>query len=514
MNAYDMFELTRDIERRLDVNELRYDGIAVWPIVKIQLLAQIGELRKRRYAKSTGLSSHSIPSDMLATEALSEDQKTQWRLRYVDRTLMMLDSAEAPLEIDLDVLAFHLVQDYRSVVDGALHDDYIDPIAAAFGGRWRFGHILIGPDFAQRQSYCHPPALLTYEGHGGLTGELPHILDLSRGVRAVLDEVKANNRWINLSVHDVVKRVIRIHLRAQALQGLLIRLAPRAVMLQSFANLDKQAVVLAANRVGIPTIDVQHGFIEAASVYVPSTKARAGEELLYPAHLFCWGQETASRFAELLQGNAWSPGIHVIGFPGDLTRADAVTTPAAPAFSRPAHARRVALFIHQPDLTLHNKEGEIVPRHVAAAMGASRGDIHWLIRLHPRSRHLAPALDKQLRLAGLGNVEITWPSHAPLKDVLDAADIVLTSWSTIAFEANRADKQVVIIDEVGVSFFRNYLNENLFQLGLDTGSLLAVVRSGTCGAAGYIPYFAEDALAQTQGALESVLSTSAATRLN
>lgn len=35
MNAYDMFQLTRDIERRLDVNDLRYGDIAVWPIVKI-----------------------------------------------------------------------------------------------------------------------------------------------------------------------------------------------------------------------------------------------------------------------------------------------------------------------------------------------------------------------------------------------------------------------------------------------------------------------------------------------
>jgi CDP-glycerol glycerophosphotransferase (TagB/SpsB family) len=154
----------------------------------------------------------------------------------------------------------------------------------------------------------------------------------------------------------------------------------------------------------------------------------------------------------------------LLGLPADLAR-------------RIEAARRTILFCWQPDMLVHEDRPHLLPPAFLQAAARCPADCLFAVRLHPRSHHLIPAFARQLEEAGLANWEIETTTRAPLPELLPEADLLLTSYSTVAFEANALGIPVALVDRFGCAMMHHYVTAGIFHDGTDPEQLAGLCRT-------------------------------------
>jgi len=159
------------------------------------------------------------------------------------------------------------------------------------------------------------------------------------------------------------------------------------------------------------------------------------------------------------------------------------------------------LIIHQPDLYIQQSGRDHLPRYLLEAINKSQEDIKWTFRLHPRAHHLYEEYQSYFRSRKLKNLTVEKALDRSIEEALRQVHVVLTSWSTVAFEANALGKSVVIFGEVGKQVFQPYLESGVFSYAHNTESLLESIRKR--GKTERINYFSKTPLEDTGRLLKS-----------
>jgi len=211
---------------------------------------------------------------------------------------------------------------------------------------------------------------------------------------------------------------------------LLENLRPKQVFFSSFSGYIP--VIQAANEMGIPTVDLQHGGMpeEHLSLTHYSTVPRDGYSCL-PRQFWCWNAQTR----DLL--NRWwgSAPAHDVVWTGNPWWSDTMIefqrnemTPQEKALHEKMKAAKSVL------VCLSTPPHHELPEFVEAAIDEAGEELNWNIRLHPIGRGTEEALQKRLARFG-SRVNIKEATSMPLPVLLSQTDIHLTSFSTVWKEA-------------------------------------------------------------------------------
>lgn len=215
---------------------------------------------------------------------------------------------------------------------------------------------------------------------------------------------------------------------------------PRLVFVDCWYNWVSAAAVLAAHRLGIRTVEFQHG-LQSANHYGYnnwSSSAFGGSDFV-PGTFWVWG----NRNRDLLLNTNASPPQVVVGGNTWLNRWSEAADQAA--------SRREDFTV----LVTTQRESDysaLLEETVAAAPP------HWqfMIRFHPKEKQLAAAREVRYRQLN-PRVSVVAPTTQPLFAVLQDADVHATAYSTCTLEALAFGVPTVVWTDNGEQSFADLI---------------------------------------------------------
>lgn len=252
------------------------------------------------------------------------------------------------------------------------------------------------------------------------------------------------------------------------------RLRPRAVFLVCYYNTIGMGLLLACQRLGIRTVELQHGIQWPYNVaYCHWGAVPDGGYALLPDRLWVWGPGAQQQI------DPWFPlagephGSIVGGHPwlGRWLEGDVEVHPERTGFlDQCASHERVILVTLQgiPDP---------VPDLLLQALQRSPGEWLWLLRTHPVAREPDPdALRSLLQTRGITNAEIENATALPVHALLRRATHHVTCYSSTSHEALSFGVPTALIHRVGFEYYAPYIEAGVFNAAPDADALLDFVR--------------------------------------
>ncbi len=491
MDTLQAYQTVAAIEADYPVENLQLGGLCWWPVLRFLVYARVAEYRHKAYSAVVGTESHSRVQANGQTDGSERSPQPKFQSHSIEAAEIIESDPEKPRWADAkktDFLLFSLAVDYRQRREQGLYDQYLDPLIDHYGKDYSFEKLTVFDIPALGEGTHYPSFWLNhhlsrhefYRHWPNQDAFLAQVDDLNQW----LSERKIDLSYAPLSLLFRIKTIL---LKTERFIPILQHLSPRAAFFQSYVNIEKQPLVLACKALGIQTVEIQHGFLDACCPFSDmATVATHASEFL-PDHFWCWGKPTQNALSKQLSTSLWSPNIYStilrrlwgllkastlpwspnVCSTGKIIPKTAVPSPACtsqespsqnhPIQQRISKAEKVILIAHQPDLVIQDEELHLLPKHLTDAIAQSPSSWLWLLRLHPRSAHLTPQYRAFLDQSGAGVCNVEEATQLPLLDLLPHCHAVLTSWSTLAFEATDLHIPVGIIDPVGLAVFGDHI---------------------------------------------------------
>ncbi|MBA2317855.1 MAG: hypothetical protein H0V93_08765 [Euzebyales bacterium] len=502
-NLADVAANLAEVEQSFDPNEFRLQDADLWLVVRDIFLQPFNVRLGRCYRQLLGHPTHTDPFDLQQVKQESPPLQRLAHYRFQSVTSGALFNTAgidyATFSSGTDALVYGRFTDYHERVRGKAFNRIDDGVA------------LLAPQGARVVKLMRSSVnghLLSYHSPSHFLADLPAAPPPVNGEHELLNRVDAMVDWARRQGVEHVyhrtftrDRVRSLMWRAHTFGDVLDVLRPQAIFSASTVTLERQAVVLAGRRRKLPVVDVEHGFYSPLGQYGRfGYLGREGSPSV--ANWFwTWGDEQHRFLTQesipseaphkvLVGGNPWGRAQQRLRDEGLLDDPEYVDTPSG-LRTRASRARRSILFCWQPDMVAHEETPQLLPRHVVDAARAAGSSTLFAVRMHPRSRHLVPAVEKLLSEADVSNFEVEEATSLPLSVLLPIIDILVTSYSTVAFEANQIGIPVLICDPVGAAMMRHYLREGYFMATNDQDTTATIFREGLA-VQPRVPYESDD----------------------
>jgi hypothetical protein len=249
----------------------------------------------------------------------------------------------------------------------------------------------------------------------------------------------------------------------------LLRARPRLVVLDHWYNGPIMAVTMAAKRLGIPVMDIQHGIQEqthpAYHWWIKQTSS--GWDTL-PDIFWVWGERTEGLFKtnrlplEVLRGGSLWLNLWVTG--SDTRVQEACR--AARSLMGDTGPTLLVTVPYPTDLCL---------QFLKEIIAQSPENWTWLVRLHPRDSTQPVTLQAELSARG-ERVRVHAASDWPLYALLRLVDLHVGVDSTCPTEALAFGKATVLISGPAATYFRSYLADGVMFHAPTPESFPAIAR--------------------------------------
>jgi hypothetical protein len=250
---------------------------------------------------------------------------------------------------------------------------------------------------------------------------------------------------------------------------LLKKLRPRVVYIVAYYGSERFAMMLAAHRLGIPTVDIQHGYSgELHWGYARWSRIPAGGYALLPRYFWCWTEEDYKSMS------AWtgrSRGAHHTLLGGILlqemwkersSRAPLEDGDRGDGLVAVYDTRVHALFArhHGQRGLLYTASGFETDEQLALlgrAITETAGELFWYVRMHPCRLDVDQRIASGLRAAGAVTFDIENATSLPLYALLRHVAVHLTESSSTVVEAAAFGVPTVLWGTLETESFASYV---------------------------------------------------------
>lgn len=406
--APDLPALCAGWERDFEVDRWIVNGVHVWPMIR----ARLGFLR---LATARGQSEVVRVVNPERPGLQRFENAARW-VRRLDQQLRVL----GPCDVVISG-----TPSQRLFLDGTWIDRLLDPVAeAAESLGLRTAHLEYRSD---RHDYRIPtprPSLLIRPAIDGLLKSTPAARTWQSELLGY--DTLAAREGLGLSALHWAARVHQLLRLSDFFTDLFEVLRPRLVIIVCYFEALGWSMLLAARRLGIPTVDLQHGVTSGHPMYARWTRHPAGGYALLPDTFWAWTRTDADRIT------SWGGRAVIGGHPWM-----AYFRGRSPE-TLPPRGRRTVL------VSLNWSSG--FDERIRAAIAASPADWIWWVRLHPKMDAERASIRSWADANGAGRAHVDAPTDLPLPALLAAADVHLTLSSTVTQEAARFGLPTVTLD--------------------------------------------------------------------
>jgi hypothetical protein len=268
--------------------------------------------------------------------------------------------------------------------------------------------------------------------------------------------------WVySLQYVEVLSRVFQRWLEGTACRYLLV---------DCWYGQESMAATLAARRLGIPAVDIQHG--QQASTHFCyaswTRKPREGYETV-PEAFWVWGDDDAIALPEesrpgnrvLVGGNLW---LNM----WKEAREPLLRQSVEKACLLSDGWTKTVLVTTQP-------VADMTP--VLDAIRRSPRNWRWLLRLHQRTPDIVQTGRTLAEKAGHPGVDVVNATRQPLFALMQASDVHVTGFSTCGLEALAFGKPTVLFHPTGREAYAKCLDEGVMSYAPDGPAIVEQIRA-------------------------------------
>jgi hypothetical protein len=229
---------------------------------------------------------------------------------------------------------------------------------------------------------------------------------------------------------------------ADASSLLLKKYCPETITGLCYYNEAMFAMHYMANKMNIENFDVQHGGQGSLhSMYTFANFPIGGSNVL-PKTFWCWDQVSAKHIKSWLDSQNYHR-VEVNGNPWINFQLE--------KYSNQEILSKEKIILY----TLQERELE---EYILKTIKLTPESFVWWIRLHPRMLDAKANIERQLELIGCKDkVEIVKATHYPLPVLLKESFVHISKFSGSIIEAVLVNTPNIIIDEVGVEIYEDYI---------------------------------------------------------
>lgn len=459
------------LEERLDTQSLYYGDVNYWPLCRLRLWSHLVGFALKSSSPQAETISNTGPifPDVGQVDAFPFGDPS---LGFVHTDKNAAARIEAESLPQPDLLFFLRPEEYRDKVDSLAFAKMLDSLYDRASTYRRLKIELSNPQTMPMQRRNDSAFL-----HGPLVArsaqfDPPYQISNFAPLQAELDRIGCSDV---LHANSIATDMGKIFYHARIFEVILRITKPKAVILSVYYHPVGMALMLAARRLNIPTIDMQHGRLGPHhGLYTQLTTAPQDGYALLPDYVWCWGAQTkrhievdkapeCQRHGGLIGGNPWL----------DRWRGSNINELASGlnAFLEQSKSSKRILVSMQPWETP-------LPDFVIDAMAKAPSDWTWWLRLHPLRRHTENELSNLLRERGITNFELENATGLPLFSLLKNCDHHVTAFSSVALEALAFGIRTTLLTATGRQIFSSYVDSGIFDVAETTDKLLGAVEAG------------------------------------
>ena len=435
-----------EIERSKSVLKYSYKSIELWPWIRRCILDSY--LKQRR-----GIEIKSIKKNNLLNLKLFATH-----LLILIRSKRRFNTQLKELNIEkTQVLIADQQDDYIDKFNNRSYNRYCDPFYEILKKTKKITKITtttdstFNPLYPSLTIHCEELLLYNYSKYYLLsfftTKSIRKIfMRLARDLNLTIDLTFCVNNFIKVLAYE--------HLFLKVLS----KSKPKVVFFKMFYSIENMGLTLAAKKLGIKVVDIQHGkngkYNHMMSCW--SIFPKNGYKLL-PDFFWTWGDFFSNNITEYFPkelihhqtisgGNIWlSKCIHEKPFQLNSDQS---------LFLKKIQSKRCILFALQP----LGKENTI-PKWMVNVIAANH-DLFWLIRRHPRQSKE----DVNYRgIEKMKNVNIDYASSLPLSILLKNCCYNVTLWSSVCIDALEFNIRSAIIHPEGFKIYECEIKDKIFD---------------------------------------------------
>jgi hypothetical protein len=464
----DAIKVIQNIEAQYDTNKLLYRGVSYWPLCRLRLWVAL--MRATVLAKKAGDPAgvaNAPPSwpnvGQVNAELFGPQEIGLHRTHPKGGSDPIGDESLNPRS-----LFFVRPEEYSDKIQGAAYAKIIDSVFDRARALYQATKIEVADPRTMNFTRHFPSLFLHVEqASRGVNFDPPGNLEHFPALELTLEKLGAG---IKLDSAELTASMGAIFHHARIFEKVLKQLNPTALFMSVYYHNIGMAWLLACRRMGVKSIDLQHGRLGPYhGAYTQFTAAPADGYHLVPDRIWCWGEQTkhdievdknpqCTRHGGTVGGNAW---LHKWRY-GDTA---GLEPPEVSVFANWFPDKRKILVSLQP---LESPVNAVL----LEAMRQSPADWIWLMRLHPLRRHTAPAIAELLQNAGIKNFEIERSTIFPLFSLLKITDHHVTVFSSVAIEAAAFGVRTSLIGAEGRDIFVVQIDKKICHYTPTTTSLI------------------------------------------
>jgi len=281
---------------------------------------------------------------------------------------------------------------------------------------------------------------------------------------------------LGFAVHweNMIHMIRQIVAYSAIMQKWLAKTECKTVVTDCWYNIESMAAILAASRLGIRSIDFQHGLQgDGHFAYSSWKNTPAGGYALRPDRYWVWSRDEKNTLMDcnsditssesiMIGGNLWlNKWIHQSDpeIKKQIGKANQLT----------GNFSKVLLVTLQTGINL---EDLLIP-----AIQDSPPDWLWLIRVHRQTMDAFDSYEKKYANLNHAGVNVSDATRLPLYTLFHIADIHITGYSTCAIEATAFHVPTILIHPSGKSAFQKYIDHNMMMYADRHDAILNAVDS-------------------------------------
>lgn len=365
-------------------------------------------------------------------------------------------------------------------INGTSFDKFCDPIISelvARGKSWQKWHYL-EPEKHRKQynSYGIQKFFLILSLRNKFFRSNPKTpFSVTDELRHLLADVNAeiNDTIINAETFaGIIQKFIE---KTEWFEKRLIGIKPKKVFIVDYYNFNNMALINACNKLGIQSIDIQHGAQTAVhAAYANWTSIPENGYNLLPSVFLVWSDREIKLLKE------WLVVSQSVYKTGDLMN---------------VIYKRLGLEMGKMDEHVKNwttqmkgrinvlftlQYGLVYDEEMYRVISQTQYEYNWLIRLHPvdLNPERISFFQNELNRHGITSYEMMFTSQAPLVSILKNTDIHVTHSSSTILEALRYGIKSIVINEYGKQFYADSLqNEDIIYCPPGDGLIACITEN-------------------------------------
>lgn len=453
MKINDIMNLINELEERFPVDRWVIDSVHVWPLIRIHLYFSFFDSQFLEKEPLRAGTIRSLDFPQIAFKIL----RSVWRFSCA-QVMDSQKSLRPNRQFDVVLLNYNT---YMTSVNGSWYSRLCDPFVSNLSERGlsclmlTAGYEYSIPRFTK--SKFIQPYLTIYRIIGMLNRNsryerLEQLTELENHVRGsgLLPE--------SFSLIEPVRRhIIQITAIEKYFKRLLMKTKPKAVFVTCCYSTESMALILACHHMGIPSIDIQHGFQGDFHIAYGrwNRLPEKGYELL-PTIFWCWSDFEASAIKRWSKSNA---SVHQPVVGGNLflqrwavSDDDVVVKTYDEIMSGLKRNTKDGIHILY---SLNGNTKNELRTMVEIIKGVNNSGLrsYFWVRLHPVTIDQKAEVRRFLNENGINNFELDNATGLPLYAILRHMDIHITECSSVVIEAESFHVPSIVVREIGAENF-------------------------------------------------------------